>query len=272
VQQREPATVSIFSIAMLTSTSFLRYALPIVVLIVWDLSCRLGLVSSLFLPSPSEIIASIWNLSTENDLVANLFDTLWRLASGFFLGSVVGLLLALLMVGVNPIGRALDPIISGLYAIPKVAFLPIIVIWLGIGEVSKVTLVAVGAFFPVLINVYVGSRGVSPVLLRAARNLGANERQVLFKVVLPALLPEVFAGLKLGLGVALTLTVYAEMIGVGSGIGYLTQTSAQLFQMENAYASLVVLIGIAFTSQKLLSLAQRKLCNWQQDGTKVVTE
>jgi len=259
-------------IVRLTSPGILRYVLPLVVLLAWDVSCRFGLVSSLFLPSPSEIAASIWKLYFDGDLVSNLADTIWRLVIGFLSGSVAGVLVAMLMIGVEPIGRALDPIISGLYAIPKVAFLPIIVIWLGIGEISKLTLIAVGAFFPVLINLHVGARSVPPVLVRAARNLGANEHQLLFRVVLPALSPELFAGLKLGLGVALTLTVYAEMIGVGSGIGYLTQTSAQLFQMGNAYASLVVLILIAFASQKILSLAQAKLCSWQQDGTKAVTE
>lgn len=263
---------SAFRTSALTSPAVLRYVLPLVILVAWDLLCRFGLVSSLFLPSPSEIVGGIGRLLTDDDLLSNLADTTWRLTIGFLCGSIAGILMAMLMIGVAPVGRALDPIINGLYGIPKVAFLPIIVIWLGIGEVSKLTLIAVGAFFPVLINLYVGSRTVSPVLLRAARNLGANERQVLFRVVLPALSPELFAGLKLGLGVALTLTVYAEMIGVGSGIGYLTQTSAQLFQMGKAYGSLVVLIIIAFTSQKLLSLAQVKLCSWQQDGTKSVTE
>ena len=240
-----------------------RIGLPLLLLVAWDLASRAGLVSSLFLPSPSIIIESIWSLIRDDALFANLGDTLMRLSAGFAAGSLCGVLLALLMVGFVPFGRALDPIISGLYAVPKVAFLPMLVIWLGIGEVSKVSLIAVGAFFPVLINIHVGARDVPPVLLRAARNLGASERQVLFRVVLPAIMPEMFAGLKLGFGVALTLTVYAEMIGVGSGIGYLTQTSAQLFELGKAYGSLVVLIAIAVGSQALLAFAQAACCRWQ---------
>jgi ABC-type nitrate/sulfonate/bicarbonate transport system permease component len=250
--------------------SLSRYLLPLLVLVVWDAASHLGLVSSLFLPSPSKIVESIWRLIVEDDLLANLAHTLMRLAMGFVLGSVAGVLLALLMVGFTPVGRALDPLVSGLYAIPKVAFLPMLVIWLGIGEVSKVSLIAVGAFFPLLINIYIGAKSVNPVLLRAARNLGASERQVLFRVILPAVLPEMFAGLKLGFGVALTLAVYAEMIGVGSGIGYLTQTSAQLFDMGKAYGSLVILIIIAVGSQMLLAVVQARMCRWQQDRPPII--
>lgn len=245
----------------------LRYLLPLLVLAVWDLASRMGLVSSLFLPSPSEIVESIWRLQVEDDLATNFYDTVIRLLSGSVLGSLAGMLTALLMVAFRPIGRGLDPIITGLYALPKVAFLPLLVIWLGIGEPSKIMLIASGAYFPVLVNIYAGARHVNPVLIRAARNLGASKRQVLWRVILPAVTPELFAGLKIGLGVALTLAVYAEMIGVGSGIGYLTQTSASLFEMGKAYGALVVLIVIAFGTQKILLMIQNYVCAWQHDRT-----
>src|SRR5690349_12787408 len=109
-----------------------RIALPLLVLVAWDLASRAGVVSSLFLPSPSIIVESIWSLIRDDALFGNLLDTLLRLGAGFAMGSVCGVLLALLMVGFTPLGRALDLIISGLYAVPKVAFLPMLVIWLGI--------------------------------------------------------------------------------------------------------------------------------------------
>ena len=247
----------------------LRYVLPILLLVLWEVAARLGLISSLFLPAPLHIAQSIVRLLIDGDLLGNLLQTLVRLGFGFVVGSACGILVALAMVGFSRFGRALDPVVIGLFAIPKVAFLPMVVIWFGIGETSKIVIIAIGAFFPVLINIRMGARGISPVLLRAARNLGASERQLLLKVVVPALLPELFAGLKLGIGMALTLTVYAEMVGVGSGIGYLTQNEAQLFNMGKAYGGLVVLIAIAFGLQKMIAFAQQRLCGWQ--STRVVS-
>jgi len=254
------------------ATAALRYALPVLVLVAWDVAARYRLVNSLFLPAPSEILASLWSMVVSGDLFPNLLATLQRLVLGFLCGSLTGTSLALLMIAFEPVGRALAAIIDGFYAVPKVAFLPIIVIWLGIGETAKVALIATGAFFPVLINVHTGSKEVGLVLMRAATNLGANRRQLLFRVVLPAVLPELFAGLKLGIGIALTLTVYAEMIGVGSGVGFITQNEAQLFHMSRAYGALVVLIVIAFSSQKLLLLIQRWACHWQHARNKTMVE
>ena len=254
------------------TAAVLRYVLPAMILIIWDLASRLGWVSSLFLPSPSEILMGIWQMTVSEDLLGNLLDTLNRLTSGFLIGSLAGALVALLMIAFEPIARALNPIVDGFYAVPKAAFLPIIVIWLGIGETAKISLIATGSFFPVLINVHAGSKEIAPVLIRAARNLGANRWQVLFRVVLPAVLPELFAGLKLGIGISLTLTVYAEMIGVGSGIGFITQNEAQLFRMNNAYGGLVVLIAIAFASQKILLLIQNRACRWQQARNVIASE
>jgi ABC-type nitrate/sulfonate/bicarbonate transport system permease component len=232
----------------------------------------MGWISSLFLPSPTEIITSIWQMTVDGDLLINIRDSVARLTGGFLLGALAGGLVALLMIAFEPVARALNPIVDGLYAVPKAAFLPIIIIWLGIGETAKVSLIATGSFFPVLINLHHGAKDVPPVLLRAARNLGASRWQVLFRVVLPAVLPELFAGLKLGVGVSLTLTVYAEMIGVGSGIGFVTQNQAQLFQMADAYGALVVLIVIAFVSQKILLLVQNRACRWQAARNVVQSE
>lgn len=242
-----------------------RYVFPVCLLVLWDICSRIGWISSIYLPSPSTIIRGVADLFIEKDLLLNLLDTVRRLVIGFAIGVGAGLVAGLLMVGFRRLGRAFDPILTGLNAIPKAAFLPIVVIWLGIGETSKLSIIALGAFFPVAVNFREGAKRVNPVWVRAALNLGANRRQVLLNVVMPALMPELFAGLKLGAGLALTLVVYAEMVGVTSGIGYLLQNQAELFELGRAYAALVILIAIAVIAQKSIASLQRRYCQWQEE-------
>ena len=142
----------------------------------------------------------------------------------------------------------IDPLVALAYPIPKIALLPLIVLWLGIGEASKVAVIAVGAFFPVFISAVTGLRGTSPSLMRAAKSLGATRWQVIQKVMIPAALPVLFAGLRLAAGMSLLLVVSAEMIAATRGLGYLILYAGDLLQTTRLMAGIAVLSALGLVS------------------------
>jgi NitT/TauT family transport system permease protein len=152
---------------------------------------------------------------------------------------------------------AIDPLVALAYPIPKIALLPLIVLWLGIGEASKVAVIAVGAFFPVFISTVTGLRGASLSLMRAAKSLGASRWQVIQKVMIPSALPVLFAGLRLATGMSLLLVVSAEMIAATRGIGYLILYAGDLMQTTRLMAGIVVLSVLGLLSTWLLRRIER---------------
>ena len=159
---------------------------------------------------------------------------------------------------VSPRAEAvIDPLVALAYPIPKIALLPLVVLWLGIGEASKVAVIAVGAFFPVFISALTGLRGASPSLIRAAKSLGASRAQIVQKVMIPSALPVLFAGLRLAAGMSLLLVVSAEMIAATRGIGYLILYAGDLLQTTRLMAGIVVLAVLGLVSTWLLRRVER---------------
>ena len=168
------------------------------IVLVWELVTRTGWVSSLFLPAPSGVLAEGLDMARSGQLLVHLMTSLERLAWGFGVGAVAGVSVGV-AVGFFALADAVvQPIIAATFPIPKIALLPLLILWLGIGEASKVAVVALGVFFPMAINTYAGVRQADPLLIRAAVSFGAGRWSVIRKVILPSALPMVFAGLRLG--------------------------------------------------------------------------
>jgi len=238
---------------------------PVLVICLWEGLVRTGAISAIFLPPPSLILGALIHAFRAEDISTDLLVSSLRLVSGFLAGAGLALGCAFAMNLSRPLRWFLSPFMSLLYPIPKVALYPLLVIWLGTGDTSKVLLIATGAFFPVLINTYRSLNDVPLLLVRAARDLGANKRQVLLRVALPWALPSAYAGGVIGAGLSLIMLVYAEMTGAERGIGYYTYSSATLFKTEEAFAGVLLIALLGFFWYQLVVRLQKIHCPWKTD-------
>lgn len=232
-------------------------------LAVWQAAEALRLVDPLFLPSPVAIGAALGKLAASGALVEHLRASLFRIALGWTLGIVVGLAFGV-AIGLFTLARSIGvPLISALFPIPKIALLPLFILWLGIGEPSKVATIALGVFFPTAINAYGGVDAVPRNLIRMAQSFDLPWRSIVLKIVLPGALPGILAGLRISTSIALILLVAAEMIGAEKGVGALILQAGHLMQTDLLLAGVVVLSCLGLLIGTALGALERRLLRWR---------
>ncbi|WP_145102109.1 ABC transporter permease [Sporomusa sp. KB1] len=232
-------------------------------IVLWEAVCRVSSVPELYLPSPSAIVVTSWDMLASGELLTNATASLYRIGWGFVIGSAAGILLGL-ATGFFRLAEAVgNPLVHALYPIPKIALLPLIILWLGIGELSKVTIISLGVFFPVIINTYSGVKNVDPLLIKAAVAFRASRLSIIRKVILPGALPVIFAGLKLAAGTSLLLLVAAEMIAAKEGIGAMILHYGDLMLTTKLMVGVLALslLGIAFNYS--LNWLEKRLISWR---------
>jgi NitT/TauT family transport system permease protein len=236
--------------------------------VAWELFVRLRGIPPIYLPAPSSVAVALAQMIADGSLVYHLGATLLRILAGFAVAAGTGIFVGLLMGMSRLVQRVADPWIAALYPLPKISLIPLLIIWLGTGEAYKIVISAVSAFFPIVISTYAGIRQTDRGLVMAAKDLGANPRQIQMKVVIPAAVPSIFAGLHLGMGVAIILVVAAEMIGGSSqgGMGWLLISSGQVMATEKVFASLIVLAVVGAVVIKLQQWIDRKVAPWAHRG------
>jgi sulfonate transport system permease protein len=199
----------------------LGWIIPVGALLVWELFARLGLLPPNWLPAPTVVGKTIYQLAVSGDLLKHAGITIARVAVGFLLGASAGTLLGGLTGYLAVARKLLDPTLQALRSVPSIAWVPLFLLWLGIQETSKIALISVGAFFPVYLNLSVAMRHVDPKLLEVGKLYRLSSFQMVRRLILPAVLPEYIVGLRSGLGLAWMFVVAAELLGASSGIGYL---------------------------------------------------
>jgi NitT/TauT family transport system permease protein len=231
---------------------------------IWELAVRTRDIAPIILPAPSIIADYLMRMVVDGSLPYHLGITFLRIMAGFIVAGVLGIVIGVLMGMSRVAARVLDPWIAALYPLPKISLIPLLIIWLGTGEAYILTISAITAFFPVLISTYAGIRQADQGLVRAARDLGANERQVQTKVIIPAAIPSIFAGLHLGMGVTIILVVAAEMIGGSNqgGVGYLLIRFGQVMETEKVFATLIVLAVFGGVIIKTQEWIDRRIAPW----------
>ena len=197
-------------------------------------------------------------------LLDGVIASLSRMLQGFFFGSLIGIVIGMLMGWVRTIEDVMEPIVSALYPIPKTALFPLFMLWFGLGNASKVVTIAAGVLFLVLINTVTGVKGINPILIKAARDLGATASQIFVKVVLPGSLPNIFTGLRLGAGVALLLVFVTEMEATDRGLGFLMWESFQLMLVTRMFACMITFALLGIFSAWFLRMLERLFCPWQE--------
>ncbi len=237
---------------------------PVLILALWEIAVRLGYLKPLFFPPPSLIFQTILRMVSNGELQQNLFPTMTRIFLGFILGAVPGLILGLSMGWSRKIRLFMDPVISALYPIPKIAILPLIMLLLGIGELSKISVVGIGSFFLVTINSMTGVRNINRIYFEVAKNYGAKRLRVFTKVVLPGSLPMIFAGMRLALGMSLLLVVAVEFSAANYGLGAMIWLAWETLRTEKLYVGIIIcaLLGLIFTS--VLKRIERHFMPWEE--------
>ena len=234
-----------------------------VLIAAWEAAVRTGLVSELFLPAPSEVLAALRAMIMDGTLWLNLRASLFRLGVGWSLGTAVGIA-AGFGIGLSSVSRAAGiPVISAIYPIPKIALLPLFILWLGIGETSKVTVVALGVFFPTAIATFGAIDNVNRGMIRMAQSFDVPPLAILRKVVLPAALPGILSAFRITAAVALLLLVAAEMIGAQYGIGAYVLSQGQLLQTDNLLAGVCVISVMGLLIGGGLSWLEKRLLTWR---------
>ncbi|MGK4311085.1 taurine ABC transporter permease TauC [Pseudomonas mosselii] len=235
-------------------------------LLAWWLVTAAGWIEPLFLPSPADILAKGWTLLTQGYMDASLWQHLGASLGRIGLALVAATLTAIsvgLAIGYNRVARGiLDPLIEFYRPIPPLAYLPLIVIWCGIGELSKVLLIYLAIFAPIAIATATGVRTVDPAKLRAAQSLGATRAQLIRHVILPSALPDILTGIRIGLGVGWSTLVAAELIAATSGLGFMVQSAAQFLVTDVVVLGILLIALIAFALEMGLRALQRKLVPW----------
>ncbi len=227
----------------------LRLLSPFLVLVLWEAAVRTHLLDARFFPAPSAIAGTFVAFARDGELASNGLITAQRILIGLALGGIPGIALGL-VIGINRWAAAFfEPLIAVLYPIPKIALIPLVLLIFGIGESGKYALVAAGVFFVMAINTAAGVRQIDPILLDVARAFDIRLRSVYTRVLLPGALPNVFAGLKLSIGIAVVLAVAAELRAANSGLGFVIWNSWETLQVERMYVALVAvsLLGYALS-------------------------
>lgn len=247
-------------------TRWISTATVVGLLLAWWGATRLQWVDPLFLPGPAAVLAKGWELATEGYMDVSLWRhlgaSLGRIGLGLLAAVVTAIPLGLAM-GRQRIARGIfDPLIEFYRPVPPLAYLPLIVIWCGIGELSKVLLIYLAIFAPIAIATASGVRTVDPARLRAAQCLGASRAQVLRHVILPSALPDILTGLRIGLGVGWSTLVAAELIAATEGLGFMVQSAAQFLVTDVVVFGILLIAVIAFVLELGLRALQRRLVPW----------
>lgn len=248
-----------------TRDTVLAVATPLVLLALWELLARAGLLDTRFFPPPTRIFEQMVVLTANGELWGHVTASLQRLFIGFWLGLVPGLLLGVVMGLSRPIRAAVSPLVSGTYPIPKSALLPLILLIFGLGETSKIVMVAIGVFYPVVMNTMAGVVQVAPIYYDVANNYGASRWQVFRSVAVPGAMPNIMTGIELGAGLGLILIAIAEMVGAKSGLGFMIWNAWQLFSVETMYVGLLVIAIIGYLISLLLTAVARFVMPWRAE-------
>ena len=241
--------------------AFAKAGLLILVLVVWQLAALRGLPE--YVLSPFQIAAFFAQALGTSELYENIAASLGRSLPGFALGSTAGALLGLAAGTARWLDRLLSPAVFLTYPVPKIVMLPIFMIWFGIGDLSKVLIIALACFYPVFINAYYGVRQTRTILVWSALNMGASQGEIFRRVVLPSAAPMIFASLRVSLALSFIVMFAAEMINARSRLGHMIRVAENSLRFDLMYVSLLAIALLGYAGDRMVRLAHSRLLAWQ---------
>jgi ABC-type nitrate/sulfonate/bicarbonate transport system permease component len=236
------------------------------VALAWELAGRAGLVRPIFLPALSRVLAQAGPLWRDGAILEPLGESLFRAFAGLALAVAVGTLAGVAMARRRWLAWLLDPLVALGFPAPKIAFVPIFILWFGIDHLSKILLVAFSCVFPMILAAHHGAASVNPKLIWSAQAMGSNERQILWRVVLPAALPALFSGLRVVLPLALITAFTAEMVAGGGGMGASLMYAQRFFESPTVFAYILAMLGVGFALDQGMLWLRRRFPAWHEES------
>ncbi|WP_105405258.1 ABC transporter permease [Neorhizobium sp. T7_12] len=237
----------------------------------WELFARSGLVTTFQLPTLSSVLVAIYDRSVSGELWHSLQLTLYRTITGFVTASILGVLLGIMIVRNKAVRWFFDPLISVMFPVPKIVFLPIIVLWLGFGDTTKIFMIVIDAILPVLTATIAATSAVQRDLIWSAKSMGANQTELVWDVLLPAALPQILTGLQVALPLSLIICIVAEMLTAGGGLGADMMNASRFSNSRALFAGIVEVAIVGSVLIKLLSMARKHLLRWHPETTPPAT-
>lgn len=235
---------------------------PAIVLSIWEAAGGIGWINTILLPRPSQIVRSLIGLVADGAVFAPLAYTVALFVVGYALASIIGVAIGVGMATSQTLYGLLEPLVEMLRPIPKSALVPVLFLFLGIGKTTMITVVVLAAVFPVLISTFQGVKALDPILLETARTFQVSRGRTIFKVILPASLPMILAGMRVALGLGLVLVILAEMLAGEDGIGFRILDLQRAFQIRDMFAWIFVLSALGGGLTMLFDLVERRLVPW----------
>jgi sulfonate transport system permease protein len=246
----------------LNSTS-ISFAVPLLIVIVWQVLGATGVVNTFFLPTPWEIIKGFKELFVTGELLMHIGVSVNRAASGFVLGGSIAFLLAVWTGFSRSSENLIDPSIQWFRMIPNLAIAPLIILWFGFSETSKIVIIAVGSFFPIYINTFIGIRSVDNKLFEVAKVLQFNRYKQIVRLILPSSLPNILLGIRLSLAISWLSLVVAELIGANAGVGHMILYSSQSARTDLVFVGVIIFAIIGKLIDSLVKYLDRKWIRWR---------
>jgi len=229
----------------------------------WELSTRFEIINPFYFPPFSKILIKGYELFANGSIWEHMWFSLTNFLIGFVISVILGVVIGVPMGWYRAVHKTFDPLLSGIYATPLIALLPLIIMMFGLGSISKIIMTVLAAVFPILINTMVGIANTDNRLITMARAFGAHDSQIFMKVSLPGSLPYIVAGMRVALGRALVYIVVAEQYGAATGLGYLSSVAAQRFQMAAMFVPIVIIAGLGAGLNETLKAVERRLDKWK---------
>ena len=242
-------------------------SIAVLLFALWESGAQSGAISPLLAPAPSRVLKALVRSIEKGELLAHLLATTYRVTAGILIGGSAGIVLGLAMGAYRRFRDIADPFVSAIYPLPKIAIFPVVLALLGIGDASRIAVVSLAAFFPLMISTMNGVREIHPTYIDVARNYGARGSKLFTRVVLPASLPTVLSGLRIALNSALHVTIAIEIAGATVGLGSLIWISWEVLRMEMLYATLVVIMIVGVSFNALVRLLSAALIPWARESS-----
>ena len=239
-------------------------AVPVALLAIWETLARSGVINPLILPAPSQVLTRWIDYARSGELHRDALSSLYRVAIGFLIGTALAVPIGLAMGASRRAYAYLNPLLQVLRPIPPIAYVPLAILWFGLGNPPAFFLISLGAFFPVLMNTIAGVRSVDAVYIRAARNLGADRRALFLRIMVPAAMPHIMTGIRVGFGVAFIVVIVAEMIAVNDGLGYRILEAREYFWSDKIVAGMITIGLLGLGIDALLARVSDYLLRWHR--------
>jgi ABC-type nitrate/sulfonate/bicarbonate transport system permease component len=247
----------------LLSTRLTGVLLIVALLALWEAVTDTGLIRSPSLPPVSTILATWWHLVSDGEIERNLFFSLERIAVGYGLAVVLGILTGLLMGYFEPVYNLLEPLTELLRPIPSPAYIPLAILFLGLGNEMKYFVIFFACFFPILLNTYGGVRAIDPVQINTGRTFGLSRGQIVRKIILPGSLPSILTGMRVSLGIALIVVVISEMVASNNGIGFFILNAQRFFNVSDMFAGIFSLAIVGYALNWLFLRVEARVLRWR---------